>query len=88
MKFFILLTITCFTFLSLATPRDENIKSVEAFQYCVEDCMAFSELGWELRACIEKCRTQLDAKDQLANPLYCNTDEEGCHQEGDDGGLF
>ncbi len=64
---------------------DEDVRKAEAFQVCVEDCIAFEESGYALRACIESCKRKYNL--DSSKPMYCNTDEEDCERDNDDSSL-
>lgn len=64
---------------------NEDVRKAEAFQACVDDCMAFEEPGYALRACIEDCKSKYNLSVIVDELLYCNSYEEDCERDDDSG---
>jgi hypothetical protein len=69
-------------FESFASDPRENVRRAEAFQYCVDDCMAISDPNFEIRACIAECKDRYIPDADVVRPQFCETYEEGC--DGDE----
>lgn len=68
---------------SQATDVREKVRRAEAFQQCVDDCMAVTEPGFELKACIAECKRLYPLNVETLRPLFCETYEKCDEDERD-----
>lgn len=69
---------------SQAADVREKVRRAEAFQQCVDDCMAMTEPGFELKACIAECKKLYPVIDaEVLHPLFCETYEQCDEDERD-----